>query len=247
MRYSLKSGFNPIISHRYRYLVVGVVLFLYAVGGYAEHSASSANYSHEKLFSIDRKIESSRHDFEETPDGPRGRFSVQYRRDLSKKKKKADKYVREKSALNFVLAEKHIFRVSRPEQLNIFVRHDDETGNTNVRYERLVNDLVLDDMEFMVHVGPEGNITYVHGNVAPVSPALRASLKKETISEGQVRELVLADMGVGADTNQNLILGMEKKLESVHPYVTWKVKGFWDYEINAFSGKIISKRQGWQN
>ena len=133
-----------------------------------------------------------------------------------------------------------------------------------IDYQRYVGDLPLQDAIIQVGSREDGRLADVTAYLIPVTEELLEAVTRETLPEIEIRRVVTDDrelMRKQQDTvvgNRQVndvfpmavlqppIVWIEKSAIPVPPYVVWEVKTDWVYTIDAFSGKILKKLQGWQ-
>ena len=129
----------------------------------------------------------------------------------------------------------------------------DTAENAHLLYRRYVADIRLDEADVRVHMRPDGSIFAVNGYLIRLSSDALQSIvdaaRRQHLTQDEVKRVLAADLGQMLDGTTRL----EKLCIPKPPFVIWTadvtteaVIGRWKYWIDAFTGQIISKRDGLQ-
>ena len=129
---------------------------------------------------------------------------------------------------------------------------------TGINYSIYVGDLPLRGAKVQVDLDGDERIRRVDADLPPIPDALRQAVKRPTLDEQRIRRLVQADIEADAQSPDvpwpvkrymtdplRRSTEAEKLAIPAPPYVIWQVRSIWRYEIDAFTGKILSKTPGW--
>lgn len=134
----------------------------------------------------------------------------------------------------------------------------DDVTQTVVVHQIYVDDLPFDGARVNISLDRDDRIVRVSANLAPIPDVLRQAAKRPTLSEQRIRSFVQADIEADAkspdapypvkryptDPHQRPT-EVQKLAIPTPPYVIWRVRSIWEYDIDAYTGKILSKTPGW--
>lgn len=115
---------------------------------------------------------------------------------------------------------------------------------TIITYQRFINDIRFQGAGIQITIGPEENIKNVSASLTPAPPEAYEATKKKTLSEEEIKSIIEADLTEadkrGYDMN-TIYKSFKKVVIAKPPYVKWEAHYIYMYEIDAFTGKILSK------
>lgn len=155
----------------------------------------------------------------------------------------------------FLREETTLFGISnmdeiREMRIDTFTSPYTKLTTTNIHYRRYIDNLELKDMYIGITIGQYENIRSVSAELVPTPPELYEAVTKKTLSEIEILKIVEQDLeSVGINSRDMRVLKVEKVVIPSPPYVIWKPDvnlkkgiGRWGYDINAFTGEIIKKK-----
>lgn len=161
--------------------------------------------------------------------------------------KEPDRHVRARAiAKAFMEDEAALLGITKPDEIREFnISTDKGFGGdySHINYRRYINDINLGDV-LQITIGPNENISSVHAQLVAVPPEAYEATKKKTLSEEEIKSIIEADLTEvdKRDYDMNTIYKSFKKVARVTPpYVLWNAFYIYEYEIDAFTGKILSK------
>jgi hypothetical protein len=150
-------------------------------------------------------------------------------------------------AKSFIEDEKSLFGNINPDELREYTLHDGTLENLDyltVYYRRYINGIKLQDSELHITVGKKENIRSFTAELVAVPPEVYEATQKKTLTENEIRTIVEADI-TEADKRDfdmnNLFTSYEREAIIKPPYVIWRAVYLYEYEIDAFTGKILHK------
>lgn len=192
----------------------------------------------------------------QTPHGPVGEISI--RGNIVPQKKPAidlaaepDRHARARAiAKAFMEDEPALLGIIQPEEIREF-RINTGKGfggdHTVIHYKRYINYIELQDANITITIGPEENIQNIRVSLVPVPPEVYEATNMKTLSDKEIMSFIEADLAEfderGIDMN-NINKSFKKVATNKYPYVLWKVSYIFDYTIDAFTGKILTKESG---
>jgi|GEM_PF-3032888 len=203
-----------------------------------------------------KQISHAESDVKQTSHGPSGRVFILG--DIAPQRKPAtdltaepDRHVRAKAiAKAFMEDEPGLLGITKPEEIrevNILTSKGHNGDYINIYYKRYINDVELEDANLLITLGPSENISGVQAWLVSVPPEVYEATKKKTLSEKEVKSIIEVDITEldkrGLDMN-NINKSFKKVAITKYPYVLWKVSYIYDYTIDAFTGKILTKDSG---
>lgn len=189
-------------------------------------------------------------DIQKTPSGPQGTLYVSDINTSSKIKKmllSEDRIERARDIAHaFMKEEATILGIKDMD--GIHERHIDAEGTiVHLYLEKHIGDLKLDGSDVHIVIDSEENISLVNAHLLPVSPELYKAVKKETITEERVRQIIDQDVKSAKPVPAKRETREIEKIAIVTPpYVVWKATNIWEYTINAFTGEILKKNASWR-
>jgi hypothetical protein len=115
-----------------------------------------------------------------------------------------------------------------------------------IYYRRYINNVELAGSYIHVTVLPNESITGVMAYLVAVPPEVYEATKKKTLSEEEIKEIVLTNMNKSRSANEAEFTEkshlFRKMAVTYPPYVIWSALGTWSYIVNAFTGEIIEKK-----
>lgn len=165
--------------------------------------------------------------------------------DLSKK---PDKHIRARAiAKAFMEDEAALLGITNFEELresNIGTDNGFGGEYTHINYKRYINNINLGDV-LQLTIGPDEYITGIMASLVAIPTEVYEATKKKTISEEEVKSIIEADLEkeyFKRDYKNNKYVKIFNKLVVTKPpYVLWDAFYFYYYEIDAFTGEILSK------
>lgn len=134
----------------------------------------------------------------------------------------------------------------------------DSLTRTTVGYGVYVDSLPLQDAGISIGFDKHDRITWVNARLVPIPDALRQAVRRPTLGEQDVRRLVQVDIEDDAKSPDAAYpvkrypadpykrpTTVEKLAIAAPPYVIWRVRSIWEYDIDAFTGTVLSKTPGW--
>ncbi len=189
-------------------------------------------------------LEEGQFTLEDQPDGPRGRFML--RGDLTPEAARAPEVVDagpRAIAQAFLEAEAANFGLARVDELRESGLSTTSLGWTSVSFQRYVGALPLEDAQVVLSIDPDGVIRSVSGSLVPLPRGLFEAARRPTLSEDEVAQIGVADLIASGD-DPNEPRRFSKVAIPSPPYVVLKVRGAWNYTIDAFTGEILEKTYG---
>ncbi len=153
-------------------------------------------------------------------------------------------------AKTLILGEPDIFSAIKQHELREAAMKTGEQGTTIIRYQRTINNIPLSGMDIIVHVGHDESVSYVSARTVPIPPALEAEATRDTLREDALLPIIEDDLRASnAKYNILKVLGNKKVAITAPPYIVWisdvmllADTARWIYKIDAFTGKVIEKR-----
>lgn len=226
-------------------------------------SQPADNKNTEKYFTVKYKKEISEvfSTIKETPNGPEGYISIIGK--ITPKTAIVGKNTNERSrsiANAFIKEEASHMGIAKPEEYKESSLSTDGLGYTHINYHRYVGDLPMDEGNISVHIDPDGAISSVIAKIVPVSSELYQATAKTTLTESDIRRIIEDDINatINSPTSDPMVKNLMKKADigkmrlekvaiSSAPYVVFRAYSVWVYTIDAFTGQILKKIQGWQD
>jgi hypothetical protein len=116
------------------------------------------------------------------------------------------------------------------------------SGWTTLNYRLYISGLPIDGAGLALTEDENHHIRSLAGDWQPIPPELETAVKTPTLTEEQIRGVVLNDLA-SSGIVPRAALKPEKFAVRDPPYVVWKVEGGgWSYTIDAFNGTILRKR-----
>lgn len=212
-------------------------------------------------------------DFQETPHGPKGHLALKGRIDLNNEQFRAaikndrfrvyaddDNTVRP-LAKYFIQQESRILGIVDLNEWQdaLIIWTTDYYGDrpkkgvrgATITYFRYINGVRCLGQSIRMHITEDDDITLFEAYLEPASTEIYNAASKTTISEEEVARIINHDLKSNEITSH---IPMAKLIINKPPYVIWslsitKVYDAWlEYDINAFTGEIVSKRScsGWR-
>lgn len=267
----------PVLQGR-RWAALGLALLLLAPGAWAQEGEPFTingqrveAYLAEKYDTNLRRTHNVRSTLQQTPHGPSGYV---YLNSLTKPITPKGVVITEDSIHGRARAVAEAFLQEEAELLGI--THMEEIREVKIRtgtgrrgdytivyYGRYINDLELEHMSIQMTVGQDEKITSVSADLVPAPPELYAAVTRPTLTESDIRKIVLADLAADAASPETDPIArarirrdsphypdpeqmeLRKHLIGSSPYVVWHVKAVWAYTVDAFTGKILTKAPTW--
>jgi len=116
-----------------------------------------------------------------------------------------------------------------------------DPGSSAVLYKVFLNGAAVEKSRIVVSSKAIGEIYRVTANLVPITQAMRAASANtsEMLSEEEIRALIKSDQH-GSSLH---FLRLEKVIQTEAPYVVWIGNvGDWLYEVDAFTGGILRKK-----
>ncbi len=127
-------------------------------------------------------------------------------------------------------------------------------------YDYVINGIPLRNWRIHVMVSKPGKQANVSGTITPITQKMISAARKPTLSRSQIKQWAVGKEsqlhGKKAIAGKNQTepgydirrLGQERVAKFViaeYPYVVYLIEGHFNYVVNAFTGEIIDKEQGW--
>lgn len=156
----------------------------------------------------------------------------------------------EASATLFVRNEAEFLGMTEPnEELRQRTELEEKDGKVHIFFDKYIAGLRIDQVDIRVHVNPDGSVFAFNGYLVSVplsvKSAVAAAARSTHIPQERVRTAIADDMGFGV----TFTMKAEKVVIPTEPYVVWKADvtlqkgvGRWMYTMDAFTGRIMSKR-----
>ena len=161
-------------------------------------------------------------------------------------------------ARSFLIEQARLFSISNvDEDIKEQKLTTDRHGRTHILYHRYINGLKMEGVEILIHIGSDKKIFAVNGKLIPVTYSLINNVVNKStggLSEEEIRGIIEQDIGQDKiDPGTIGINKIEKVVIPSDPYIVWKVDvilkkgiGRWLYTIDAFTGRVLEKRENIQ-
>lgn len=210
------------------------------------------SYVKKKYQIVDPSVTSS--DVVQTKDGKSGSFwlsgdIIPHKKPKIDSTTEASREVRAREvARAFVEDEQVLFDLkdlSEIREVNISTDKMPKGEFTHINYKRFINNIEVDGSHIQIVVGPSENITTIQAYLVAVPVAAYEAATSTSLSEKEIIAIVEADhneQDVKRYPKDQIVKQFKKTLVTSEPYVVWGVFYRYVYKIDAFTGKILSKR-----
>ncbi|MBB3167308.1 hypothetical protein [Simiduia aestuariiviva] len=131
--------------------------------------------------------------------------------------------------------------------MRLHKRTTDRFGNQHLRFQRVLNGIPVADMEVLVHLNAEGDITGVNGHIVRPSKALLSHMTDNTTPTlTKLEALQRVANQRGTDISGVRLLNAEMLLANEAPHIRWHLDvnpsrgvGRFSYWLDAQTGALI--------
>jgi len=185
---------------------------------------------------------------EATPEGPLGSFSVHGRlvpRVIDGTGTPEDRA--RAIARAFVLEEAQLLDLVDAAEIRDSPVTYKDNGTAVVHFSRDIGGIPLAGYFIRIEVKVDGAISVAHASLVPSPSDLYAAVRRDPISQDEVRTIVERDLTIPGQPRALTIDEPALGARWQPPYVVWDVHGAvgikpaWFYSIDAFKGKILSR------
>jgi len=145
-----------------------------------------------------------------------------------------------------------LFDIADAEQdLRLSSSQQDASGNHHLRFQRMINGLLLEGMELLFHVSGDGQVSGANGNIVRIAPELRKYLEDNPQLPRQKEERILdaiaSDLEVAVADFE--VADLQLLAVNQPPFVVWKLDvklkkrlAHFRYRISDADAGILQKR-----